>query len=112
MSKASVMINDIVNPEYMMFHMGIVPPSEAKIVTAHNLSKITLISLSKITEYLAGFVEPENYLHHQTNTLLMNDGSVLDLDPDTIIVRVGYEHWSDRTFTFQLTTDSANLKLN
>lgn len=112
MSYASAMILDMVRPENEMFHSNGSPPTMVKIVTSHTLSNITLVSLASLTEYLAGFVEPEQYIHHLTDTLLMNDGSVRTLDENTIILRTGYEDMPDRTWSFQLSLEQAILTLN
>lgn len=113
MNLASNLVSDLVNEELEMFHCQKLPPMMAIVLTGHYPSELTRVCLLRITEYLAQSITPFNFYHHLTDTILLKNGEVKDLDENSIIIRLGYSNESlARTITLQLTTESAHMVLH
>lgn len=112
MNHAGIMLNDVTNPEYKMFHSGDEPPISARVITALEPHELTIICLIRIADYLAEFIEPDDFIHHQTDTLIIADKEMVEMGEDIIIVRLDYEKAPPRTMSFRLSAETASLRLH
>ncbi len=108
---SSSMLHDFTNPENMMFHCKGEPPLSARIITSSTPSKIVLISLVRITDYLMEFVALDNFVHTCTSQILRK-GKLIPMNEDCLIVRLGYEEGQPRKMTFQLSLDKAIMNMH
>ena len=107
----SQLINDLTDPWKQMFHSEGIQPHTCNILIGTEPSDITRASLLKITDYLANFVEPENFLCSRVSTVLRKM-QVVPMDEDTIILRLYYNGAKARILTLQLSLDKGILQLH